>query len=171
LEILRFFRTRVSLSSVRYNVLGSLIIKTYDFMRELRESGITVISGFHSPIERECLNVLLRKKQPIIICPARSIEGMRIKSEYKRPIEEGHLLLLSPFDKKHHRISSDLADKRNAFVAAIADEILVPYAAPGSKTEALCREWINRGKTVRTFDSSYNKYLLKLGIKIICGNH
>ena len=58
-------------------------------MKELRVSDITVISGFHSPMERECLNILLRGKQSVIICPARSIEGMRIKSEYKKPLEEG----------------------------------------------------------------------------------
>jgi len=33
-----------------------------------------VISGFHTPAEKECLRILLRGAQPIIICPARSIE-------------------------------------------------------------------------------------------------
>jgi predicted Rossmann fold nucleotide-binding protein DprA/Smf involved in DNA uptake len=27
---------------------GSLILKTYDFMRQMRDEGVTVISGFHS---------------------------------------------------------------------------------------------------------------------------
>jgi len=144
---------------------GSLIIKTYDFMKELRGSGITIVSGFHSPMERECLNILLRGKQPVVICPARSIEGMRIKSEYKKPLEEGRLLFLSPFDVKQNRISSERADKRNHFVAAISDELLVPYAEPDSKTETLCKKWIEQGKTVRTFDSEYNKNLFELGAK------
>ncbi len=147
---------------------GSLIIKTYDFMKEIRESGITVISGFHSPMEHECLNILLRGRQSVIICPARSIEGMRIKSEYKKPLEEGRLLFLSPFfDEKQNRISSERADKRNHFVAAISDELLVPYAEPDSKTETLCKKWIEQGKTVRTFDSEYTKNLFELGAKVI----
>ena len=58
---------------------GNLILQTYDLAQHLRDDGVTVISGFHSPIERECLNILLRGKQSVIICPARSIEGMRIK--------------------------------------------------------------------------------------------
>ena len=144
---------------------GSLIIKTYDFMKKLRVSDITVISGFHSPMESECLNILLRGKQSVIICPARGIEGMRIKSEYKKPLEEGRLLFLSPFDEKQNRISSERADKRNHFVAAISDELFVPYAEPGSKTETLCKKWIEQGKTVRTFDSEYNKNLFELGAK------
>jgi len=59
---------------------GNLILKAYDLVHELRESGTTVISGFHTPIEKECLRILLRGDQPIIICPARSIENMRIPS-------------------------------------------------------------------------------------------
>lgn len=145
---------------------GSLIIKTYDFMKKLRESDITVISGFHSPMESECLNILLRGKQSVIICPARSIEGMRVKPEHKKPLENGLLLFLSPFDVKQNRISSGQADKRNQFVAAIADELFVPYAEPDSKTEALCKNWIEKGKTVRTFDSEYTENLFVMGAKV-----
>ncbi len=66
---------------------GTIILKTYDLMKKLREADITVISGFHSAMERECLNILLKGKQPVIICPARSIEGMRIRAEYKKPLK------------------------------------------------------------------------------------
>jgi predicted Rossmann fold nucleotide-binding protein DprA/Smf involved in DNA uptake len=49
---------------------GSIILETYDLMRDMRNSGVAVISGFHSPIEKECLNILLKGKQPVIICSA-----------------------------------------------------------------------------------------------------
>ncbi len=88
---------------------GSIILKTYDLMKELRESGVTVISGFHSPMEQECLNILLKGKQPVIICPARNIAGMRIKPEYTKPLDEGRLLILSPFSEKEKRISAERA--------------------------------------------------------------
>src|SRR2546426_2017106 len=39
---------------------GSLILKTYDLAQKLRETNATIVSGFHSPVERECLNVLLK---------------------------------------------------------------------------------------------------------------
>jgi len=57
---------------------GQKILKAFDFARNLRDGQKTVISGFHSPIEKECLRILLRGKQPIIICPARSLEKMRV---------------------------------------------------------------------------------------------
>jgi len=52
---------------------GNLILKAYDLARSLRDAGTTVISGFHTPVEKECLRILLRGAQPLIICPARSI--------------------------------------------------------------------------------------------------
>ena len=54
---------------------GDLILKTYDLAQILRQAGMTVIDGFHSPMEQECLAMLLRGTHPIIICPARNING------------------------------------------------------------------------------------------------
>jgi len=34
-----------------------------------------VVSGFHALMEKECLDLLLRGTQPIVICPLASIEG------------------------------------------------------------------------------------------------
>ena len=49
---------------------GNLILQTYDLARALRDAGIAVIGGFHSPMEKECLELLLRGRQPVVICPA-----------------------------------------------------------------------------------------------------
>jgi hypothetical protein len=56
---------------------GNLILHTYDITQRLRQSGVTVIGGFHSPMEQECLRILLRGTQPVVVCPARSLSGMR----------------------------------------------------------------------------------------------
>jgi predicted Rossmann fold nucleotide-binding protein DprA/Smf involved in DNA uptake len=42
---------------------GNLIIRTYDLAQSLKERGIPVIGGFHSPIEQECLKILLEVKR------------------------------------------------------------------------------------------------------------
>ena len=39
---------------------GKLILDTYDLAKLFRKQGVTVISGFHSPMEEECLRILLR---------------------------------------------------------------------------------------------------------------
>ena len=147
---------------------GNLIIQTYDFAQSLKGKGITVIGGFHSPIEQECLRILLRGTQPIIISPARSINGMRIKAEYKKSLAEGRLLFLSPFSERQHRVTADTALLRNYFVAALADSTFVAYAAPGSKTERFCHELVTWGKRLYTFDSNVN--LIAMGAQSIKGH-
>jgi len=37
--------------------LGDIILKTYDLAKILRDKGIVVISGFRSPMEKECLRI------------------------------------------------------------------------------------------------------------------
>lgn len=146
---------------------GKIILQTYDLMKKIRADGTAVISGFHSPMEQECLNILLKGNQPIIYCPARSIEGMRIKPELRKPIEEGRLLILSPFSEKERRISSERALERNRFIAALADAIFVPHAETKSKTEKLCKELLNWGKPIYTLQSESNENLIAMGVKPI----
>src|SRR3990172_7873240 len=66
---------------------GNLILQTYDLAQDLRQAGVPVIGGFPSPMERECLTILLLGTQPIIVCPARSVTGMRFRSEYRKPLD------------------------------------------------------------------------------------
>lgn len=146
---------------------GSHILKTYDFMRQLRGTDVTVISGFHSPIEKECLRLLLKGNAPVIVCPARGIKNMHIPTEWKKIINEGRMLILSPFSQNIKRASVKSSIERNQFILSLADKIFVSYAEPGSKTEMLCKEWIKQGKMVRTFDSDYNKNLFELGAEAI----
>ena len=61
---------------------GNLIVQTYDLAQKLRAAGVTVIGGFHSPMERECLRILLRSPHPVIICPARSLPK-RLAPEFR----------------------------------------------------------------------------------------
>ena len=43
---------------------GNVILGVYDLARILRDAGIPIVSGFHSPMEKECLDLLLRGDQP-----------------------------------------------------------------------------------------------------------
>jgi predicted Rossmann fold nucleotide-binding protein DprA/Smf involved in DNA uptake len=146
---------------------GNLILRSYDFARRLRDPELAVIGGFHSPMEKECLALLLRSEQPVVICPARSIENLRVPTEWREPLEDGRLLLLSPFDAGHRRTTEQTARIRNDFVASLADEVFVAHAAPESKTEAFCEEIVARGKVLLTLDSPDNAHLLALGARAI----
>ncbi len=113
---------------------GDAILRAHDAARRMRDAGVTVISGFHSPIEKECLRILLRGKQPIIVCPARAIETMRIPSECRAAFDAGRVLFLSPFTKQPRRVTKDSALRRNEVVAALADEAYLAHVAAGGQT-------------------------------------
>ncbi len=123
---------------------GEMILKTYDLVQRLRDEGRCVVGGFHSPIEKECLRILLRGKQPIIICPARSLKGMRLPPEWKQGVEHGRLLILSPFSENLRRPTKEVAQQRNEFVVALADEVFIPHIAPGGQMARLLQDIIAR---------------------------
>lgn len=142
---------------------GHLILQTYDLAERLRTASLAVIGGFHTPLEQACLTPLLRGPGPVIVCLARGLAGMRVPVAYRQPLAGGRLLLLSPFAGDERRVTAELALARNRVVAALADRIVVAHAAPGSKTERLCRAVIGWGKPVFTLASPANAHLLALG--------
>ena len=113
---------------------GGAILRAHDAARRMRDEGVTVVSGFHSPIEKECLRILLRGKQPIIICPARTIEAMRIPGECRAAFDSGRVLFICRFIKEPERVTKDSALRRNELVAALASEAFIPYFSSGGQT-------------------------------------
>lgn len=142
---------------------GNVILKSYAAARIIRGTHCAVVSGFHSAIEKDCLDILLTGKGSIIICPARRLATTRLPRAWQEAIGAGRMLLLSPFDEKQKRATAKLAVERNRFVTSIANEILIAYAHPGSRTEALCREVLASGKRVYTFNDPANQHLIDMG--------
>ncbi|MBM3262753.1 MAG: hypothetical protein FJY97_04920 [candidate division Zixibacteria bacterium] len=143
---------------------GQAILRMYRLALALRDAGIPAIGGFHTPMEQECLQVLLSGRQPVAICPARSIEKMRVPTAWRQPLLEGRLALVSSFDTGNGRISARLAERRNRLVAELAQNVVVGYASPGSRTEALCLEMVKQGKRVYTLDLPENGALQTSGV-------
>src|SRR5581483_1721498 len=98
---------------------GDAILGAYDSARKFRDDGVTAVSGFHSPVEKECLRILLRGRQPVIICLARAFGKIRLPSDWRRALESGRLLLLSPFEKHPLRPDKNSTAYRNDCVAAL----------------------------------------------------
>ncbi len=144
---------------------GAVILKTHEFAQHLREAGVPTIGGYHSPVEKECLRILLRGSQPIILCPARGLEKMRLRGEWKQPFAEGRLLLLSVFDEKHRRPTIQLTSRRNVVVAALADKVLIAHASEGGKTLGFAQRVLGWGKPVFTFAVATNTHLIQVGVQ------
>lgn len=148
---------------------GKLILDTYDLAKHFREESITVISGFHSPMEEECLRILLRSPHPVVWCLARSILK-RIPTapiDCRAAVADGRLLIVSPFPDTIRQTSAKTAVIRNRFVADMATAVVIAHAAPGSKVESLTRELLSVGKPVYTFDHPSNAAMLQAGARSI----
>lgn len=142
---------------------GSIILKTYDLAIKLRDAGIPIVSGFQSPMEKECLDLLLRGQQPVVICPARSLQHMQIPPAWRQALHQKRLLIVSPFEKRHRRATAELAKQRNRMVTSLASEVFVTHAGPGTKTERLCTELIEKQIRVYVIDVPDNDHLIAKG--------
>ena len=146
---------------------GDLILKTYDLARAIRDAAVPVIGGFQTPMERECLRLLLRGAQPVVICPARGIQNMRIPHDWRHPLKEGRLLVLSPFPSTRRRPTAELSAQRNELVANLAHRVFVAHAAHGGKIESLVRTLSESSKPLLTLDSPANANLVGLGARLV----
>lgn len=148
---------------------GELILRTYDLARLLANIGHwAVIGGFQSPIEQEFLIALLRGTTPAIVCPARTLHATSLEP-YRQAIDQGRLLLLSPFASHERRMTRQTCDRRNSFVAAMADRVFVSYASPRGMVEHMCRDLLVQRRPVFTFDSHHNRASMDAGaIGISC---
>ena len=144
---------------------GSVVIKTFDAIRELRDAGVVVAGGFHSPMEKECLEFLLRGEQPVIVVLAKGLNQPRLPQPWRTAIDASRLLVLSPFDASVVRTTRSTAQSRNEFIVAHALAVLIPHASPGGKAEAVARNVPERGKTLFTFDDEENTHLHHLGAR------
>lgn len=126
-------------------VPASVVLKCYDWAIEQREKGVCVISGFHSQLEKDVLHYLLKGKQPIILALARGLKE-KLEPEFEKPLQEGRLLIISPFEKTVKRVTEQTAEIRNNLMLDIAESITVGYVNPGGQLEKLL---IDIGKPIK----------------------
>jgi len=117
---------------------GSVILPTYDQAAQWRDAERCVIGGFHSPVEKECLQILLRGDAPVILCPARGMLD-RLPAQLAIAASGGRMLILSCFPNAARRVTAELAARRNEFVAALADEVFIAHATPRGNVDILTR--------------------------------
>jgi len=139
----------------------------YELMQSLKLYQCTLVGGFHSPMERECLKVLSRGRASVVLCPARGLERMRLSATMRTMLGEGRMAIVSPFAPDIRRSSIALAQARNRFVGSLSTEVLVAHAAPGSSTEQFAREMLSKSKSVLTIADPSNSNLLSLGVKVL----
>ncbi len=127
----------------------SIVPKVRDWAREQCETGKCIISGFHSPIEKELFRWLMKGNQPIILVLARGIHK-RFEPAILRLLAKNRLLIITPFAESVTRVTAETAWQRNRLMAETADEIFVAHAAAGGGVEKLVREFRQQEKIIKT---------------------
>jgi hypothetical protein len=142
---------------------GTRVLETHTLVRRLSIDGPTIVGGFHSPLEKICFETLLLRCVPVVYCPGRRLTARGLPRLWKQAIADQRLLLLSPFVERHRRVDRVLARRRNLFVAAIADQLFIPYARSGGDVVSLARLAHAHGKRVFTFCAPENEELIRGG--------
>lgn len=109
------------------------VLPTLDWAAEIaKREDIAVVCGFHSKMEREVLDYLLRGRCGIICVLARSIY-QQIPTKYREAYNQNRVLFISEVENRNiTRVSRDGTAKRNQFVAYQADELVFSSLTPDS---------------------------------------
>ena len=148
------------------DIPAAVLEETEGLVRALADAGALFVGGFHSPLERRCLDKIVAEESPAVICLGRALADLKIPTAWLQPLREGRLVLVSACGPSQRRATRESVRVRNDCVGALADSFVVPHASVGGKTEALCREVLKAGKMVWTLDHPGNRNLVALGAKL-----
>ena len=118
-----FFASRLSTAEVAERALR--------WAGDIYQTDKVVISGFHSPLEKEVLRVLLEHKHPVIVALGRALYK-KVPLYLQSALDEGRLLFVSFRGNSRHSWKS--SEIRNWKAAGLADEI---YFTPFDQTSSL----------------------------------
>lgn len=108
------------------------VLPSLDWASEIaKREDVTVCSGFQSPLERDILPYLLRGKCGIIVALCRGLYK-KIPEQYRAAYEAGRILFVSLQDDKATRPSKAAAERRNRYLAEIADSLVFASLSPQS---------------------------------------
>lgn len=106
------------------NISSLSILPTLDWATEVsKREDNAIVSGFHSKMERNVLEILLKGQCGIIIVLARGMYR-KLPKQYEEALSQNRLLIISNEKDNVKRASEQTAHKRNEFVREIADKMM-----------------------------------------------
>lgn len=127
---------------------GSAIRAAMDWAVAEARSGRTIISGFHSPLERSVLEVLLGAHGKAVIALARDVRKARLPSAWRQAALRNGIAIVS-VDQGARHLTEELARSRNDWVAQLAQNIVIAHAQPGGTLARDAERWIGKGHQVK----------------------
>ena len=100
------------------------VLPTLDWATEIaKREDVAIISGFHSKMEKEVLNYLLKGKCGIICVLARGIYK-KVPAQYKEAYDNNRIIFISLEKENFNRSNRVTTKKRNEYIASIADKLV-----------------------------------------------
>lgn len=128
-ELLKYYKIAFFASS---KTKSSSVLPTLDWAAEIaRREDVAVCSGFQSPLEKEVLTYLFRGRCGIIYGLNRCIYK-RTPQKFLDVYNSGRILFISLENDNIIMPSKVNAEKRNNYLASIADEIVFASLNPNS---------------------------------------
>lgn len=122
-------------------VSSSAVLCSYDWAMQLNIEQTAVVSGFQSKLEKDVLRLLNKRRASIILILARKMYK-EVPDEFKSFLADNRLLIIST--SSAIRNAKEAADKRNEFIAQLADDIVFGYINEGSSLQSIFSKYISR---------------------------
>ncbi len=130
------------------NISSGSVLKCLDWAVEQRNAGICVMSGFHSILEKDVLQLLLKGKQPVVLVLGRSLYA-QVPKDFQKALDEKRLLIISPVAQNIHRHSTQSTLIRNRYITETANEIVFGSLDKNGSLYPLYEQALLEGKVVR----------------------
>jgi len=76
------------------HISASAVLKCYDWATEQRRQGVCVIGGFHSPLEKDVFQILIKGSQPLVMVLGRAMYK-NLPEIYQTALLQNRLLIVS----------------------------------------------------------------------------
>jgi len=115
---------------------ADIVMKSYERAVKQKVESNCIICGNHSQIEKDVFEILLKGNQPLILVLACAIYD-KFSENITKAIDDGRLLVISPFKSKSLRVSPFTAEIRNKLILKLSDNIYIPYKRKGGMLERI----------------------------------
>ena len=113
---------------------GTVVWESYQLFYALRDAGVTIAGGWHSPLEKGILDALIEGKVNVAFFAAKGLKGRGFQQKFKLFDRTSRGLMISPFPDSVTKIDGTEGPRlRNQLLAAISDVLLIPYIKPKGK--------------------------------------
>ena len=120
-------------------------LKIYEWARQMREKKACVISGFHTPMEKDVREILSAGNSPQIWVCARALP-LRPSAPVQKSLKEGELLIVSPFPRTP-RPTQKTTHLRTLYILSATPHQSIPHATPNGRLQKAVDEFHSRSAT------------------------